>query len=111
MLARVPAYGGTGKKVSGILDAGGSQIDLVSGYTGPAQAIPFGTRGFNNIVRSHVEAHAAAVMRLNGLESASLYLNKAPCAWAQGCANMLPRMLPAGATLHIYWPGGLGNLC
>ena len=97
-----PAY--TGGKTQGILQAGAKEIDLISGYAGPASQIPRGTPGFNNLVRSHVEAHAAAVMRMEGLSEATLYINRIPCASVNGCNAMLPRMLPEGARLTVHGP-------
>ena len=102
--SRVPPYPGKGK-VQGILVVGGREVPLISGYKGPAASIPKGTRGFNNIVRAHVEGHAAAVMRLEKAGSATLYLNKVPCPQPGGCNAMLPRMLPPGAELRVVAPG------
>ena len=103
-MSRLPAY--SGGKTQGVFSGGSITDELISGYSGPSSAMPKGTPGFNNIVRAHVEGHAAALMRTNGIESAVLYLNQAPCAWSSGCNAMLPRMLPAGAELNVYWPGG-----
>jgi RHS repeat-associated protein len=101
---RLPKY--TGGKTTGILDTGAGEIDLVSGYSGPSASLPKGTRGFNRFVKSHVEAHAAATMRQQGLQKATLYINKIPCSYQGGCQNMLPHMLPPGAELTIYGPNG-----
>ena len=105
-LRRLPTYRGTGK-VSGTLDMGdGRTLDLVSGYKGPSEKVS-GIPGMNHTIKSHVEAHAAVTMRLEEVSQAVLYLNKAPCeSWAGACHQMLPRMLPDGATLNIFWPGG-----
>ncbi len=63
--------------------------------------MPKGTPGMNMVTKSHVEAHAAATMRNEHLTEATLFLNREPCAGRTGCAAMLPRMVPAGATLTI----------
>ncbi len=59
-----------------------------------------------NRIRSHVEAHAAALMRLGGIDRAALYINRGPCGGLTGCNAMLPRMLPEGAQLTVFGPGG-----
>jgi len=55
----------------------------------------------NIVTKSHVEAHAAAIMRDEGLTEATLWINRAPCSGAPGCATLLPRMVPRGSTLTI----------
>jgi hypothetical protein len=65
--------------------------------------------GFNNLVRAHVEGHAAAIMRFRDMgpgDEAALEINRVPCPGVNGCAYLLPRMLPPGATLHVYGPDG-----
>ena len=94
MLARLPEY--ADGKTSGILDTESGQVELESGYGGPTSRLPrVGNPGMNWRIRSHVEAHAAAVMREQGLDEATLYINRVPCGGASGCQAMLPRMLPA----------------
>ena len=109
---RLPAF--AGKKTSGIFHLPGDDVlgdyPLSSGYDGPAREIPKDTfPGFNNNIRSHVEAHAAALMRLNDMgqgDEAALEINRVPCPGRNGCAVNLPRMIPPGATLHVYGPDG-----
>lgn len=101
-LSRLPQY--AGGKTQGILQIGSKEVDLISGYAGPAAQISKGTPGFNNLVRSHVEAHASALMRMEGATEASLFINRIPCSGATGCAAMLSRMLPEGARLTVYGP-------
>ena len=92
-----------GDKVRGVLDTGTEQIDLISGRSGPAALMPDDAPGMRRdmVVRDHVEAHAAALMHQRSLREATLYINKAPCDGALGCATMLGHMLPEGATLHV----------
>jgi SCP1.201-like deaminase len=56
----------------------------------------------NGNIKSHVESHAAVIMRREFLTTATLYINKSPCVTTDprslGCHNALPHMLPAGAT-------------
>ncbi len=105
-LARLPPF--TGGKTTGILEIpGADDVRRTSGWSGPAsayrgQAVP----GMNIVTKSHVEGHAAAVMRQLGVAEATLYLNNPPCGGATGCANMLSRMLPEGATLTVIAPNG-----
>ncbi len=98
-ISRLPAY--AGGKTQGILQAGSKEIDLISGWGGPAAQLPRGSAGFDIVTKSHVEGHAAAIMRMEGLEQATLYINQVPCA---SCARLLPRMLPQGAELTIHGP-------
>ena len=100
----VPAY--AGGKTRGVLDTGSELVPLISGKAGPASSLPMGTRGFNGLTKTHVEGHAAAIMRQRGLIDATLYLNQRPCNVVNGCFNMLPRMLPPGARLRVIAPDG-----
>lgn len=61
---------------------------------------------FVALVDLHVEAHAAQIMRVEGLDKATLTINQVPCGAANGCASMLPRMLPPGSQLRVLGPGG-----
>lgn len=98
------AYGGA--KTTGIIRIGGSDTRLVSGYAGPSAAMPRGTPGMDNIVKSHVEAHAASIMRVQGVQKVTLYINRVPCGGVTGCGRMLPRMLPPNAKLKVVGPNG-----
>jgi hypothetical protein len=94
-----------GGKTSGISRAPGmAPIELQSGYDGPTAAIPKGTPGFDGNVRSHVEAQAAAIMRLYGISEASVEINN-PKICGQ-CNNQLKSMVPPGATLWVVLPNG-----
>lgn len=105
MLARLPLN--TGGRTSGLLIDRGNETSLISGYNGPAADIPQGTSGSNIITRAHVEGHAAAIMRQQQLDEATLYINKEPCGGVQGCDCLLPRMLPKGSQLRVVGPDGL----
>ncbi len=104
LLKRVPPY--EGGKTSGVLDTGSKQVDLVSGYKGPSSTMPKGTPGMNNRIKSHVEAHAAAVMRNEHVKEATLAINRVPCPGKTGCDAMLERMLPEGSRLTVVGPNG-----
>ena len=55
----------------------------------------------------HVEAQAAAYLRMSGRREATLYVNNEPCATPpHGCARVLPKMLPPDAKLTVYGPNG-----
>ena len=45
-------------------------------------------------------------MRQQGVDEATLYINRIPCPGRAGCDAMLPRMLPAGAHLKVIGPDG-----
>jgi len=64
----------------------------------------------NGRIKSHVEAHAAAIMRQEGLTEATLYINRVPCPGKTGCRAMLARMLPEGARLRVIGPGGFDEV-
>jgi len=96
----------TGGKTSGVLRSANEDIPLESGVKGPAQSMPKGTPGMNIVTKTHVEGHAAAVMRQRGLSEAELFINKAPCGGVRGCEAMLPKMLPESAKLRVSGPGG-----
>ena len=101
----LPEYKGGG--TAGVLRINGNDITLTSGYAGPSSMLPdTGNPGMNGNIRSHVEAHAAAIMSQTGAKSATLYLNNPPCGGTSGCGAMLQRMLPPGATLNVYGPNG-----
>jgi hypothetical protein len=57
-------------------------------------------------VRWHLEAHAVAQMRVNGISDAVLYLNNRPCSGRFGCQRNLPVMLAPGTTLTVFGPDG-----
>ncbi|WP_187345828.1 DddA-like double-stranded DNA deaminase toxin [Sorangium cellulosum] len=83
---------------------------LVSGYKGPSASMPRGTPDMNGRIKSHVEAHAAAVMRERGIKDATLHINQVPCSSSTGCGAMLPRMLPEGARLRVLGPDGYDHV-
>jgi RHS repeat-associated protein len=91
-----------GGKTSGVLDAGGDKIPLESGAEGPAASIPRGSRGFDAYTRTHVEGHAAALMRQRGISNATLYINNPEIC--PNCMKLLPRMLPPGGELRVVTP-------
>jgi hypothetical protein len=106
--ASLPAN--TGGKTAGVLQVQGqSPLPLASGIRGPSQAIRGqGLPGFNGNQLTHVEGHAAAYMRSNGIKEAVLDINKVPCTAGSGggCEGLLAKMLPEGASLRVRGPGG-----
>ena len=76
---------------------------LQSGYDGPAATMR-GNTGFDRIILSHVEGHAAALMSEQGITEATLYINNPKIC--DSCTRLLPSMLPSGATLHVVLPDG-----
>lgn len=64
-------------------------------------------QGYSQYNHRHVEAQAAAYLRMNGRREASLYVNQPPCARKpDGCVAMLPHMLPPGSRLTVFGPDG-----
>jgi hypothetical protein len=94
-----------GGKTSGIFQSPNSApVGLESGYDGPAASIPLGSDGFDAYTLSHVEGHAAALMRQQGITEGTLYINNPEiCA---SCTKLLPEMLPPGANLRVVLPDG-----
>ena len=91
-----------GEKTSGILyTPGGSPIPLQSGYAGPAAAMQ-GTAGYDRYTLSHVEGHAAALMRQEGITEGTLYINNRKIC--SSCQRLLPTMLAPGTTLNVVLP-------
>lgn len=66
--------------------------------------MPDGSPGLNGVTLSHVEGHAAALMRQMGISEATLEINNPKvCA---SCMQNLPTMLPPGSTLRVVLPNG-----
>jgi SCP1.201-like deaminase len=93
-----------GGKTSGVFQTPTMMVPLRSGYEGPAASMPQGTRGFDIITRSHVEGHAAALMRDQKILHGTLYINNPTICGP--CMNLLPRMLPPGSRLDVVLPNG-----
>ncbi len=91
-----------GGKTSGIFQSGDFIQELQSGYDGPALAMPRGSSGFNLWTLSHVEGHAAALMRQRGITEGTLEINNPNIC--DSCTELLPKMLPPGITLNIVLP-------
>jgi hypothetical protein len=106
--SRLPAY--AGGKTTGVLSTSVGDIDLISGYAGPAASVVRGTPGFNIVTLSHVEGHASAAMDMLGIDDATLYLNRIPCGSVRGCNALLPRMLGEGRQLRVIVPGQMNQM-
>jgi hypothetical protein len=93
-----------GGKTRGVLRTSAGDFPLESGWDGPAGAnVPKGARGFDIVTRTHVEGHAAALMRQQGVSQGTLYINNPKVC--SPCNRLLPRMLPPGAQLTVV-PAG-----
>jgi hypothetical protein len=91
-----------GGKTSGIFQSPNNpDIALQSGYDGPAASMR-GSSGYDRITLSHVEGHAAALMREQGSMEGTLYINNPKIC--DSCTLLLPRMLPPGAALNVVHP-------
>jgi SCP1.201-like deaminase len=100
-----------GEKTHGVLSSSdGRREGLVSGYEGPWRQLPQQHKRISDrlAIVSHVEAHAAAHMWLEGIEEATLHLNNPPCGGRMGCDVNLPNMLPPDAKLTVWFPGPAG---
>jgi hypothetical protein len=107
----LPAYVAKNRKgeggTQGIFKGGDDEVPLQSGKEGPSKDLK-GVPGMHGNIKTHVEAHAAAVMRTKGIKEATLYINRIPCSDMRppGCHLMLERMLPEGAKLTVHGPDG-----
>jgi hypothetical protein len=104
----LPKY--AGGKVSGVLRTSSGDFPLSSGVKGPAQGLPKGTPGMDLVPKTHVEGHAAALMRSKGIPRAILYMNRKPCTYMRvgklkGCDVQLEDMLPQDAVLEVIVNG------
>ncbi|MBI3272892.1 MAG: hypothetical protein HYZ53_28145 [Planctomycetes bacterium] len=89
---------------TGLLSTDQGEVGLVSGREGPAQAMPRGSPGFDAYTRTHVEGHAAALMRQTGATSGFLDINNPEIC--PNCARNLPAMLAEGSALTVRTPSG-----
>ena len=64
--------------------------------------MPPESAGFDAYTRTHVEGHAAALMRQEGYTEGTLILSNPDICVR--CMSLLPRMLPPGSTLHVVLP-------
>jgi hypothetical protein len=80
-------------------------VELQSGYYGPTLNRSADSEDFNIVTMTHVEGHAAELMRQWGLSEAWLSINNPNIC--DDCVEYLePKMLPPGATLHVVLPNG-----
>jgi hypothetical protein len=99
----LPQYVAKGK-TSGVLRTSKGDFALRSGYAGPASAMPEESPGFDGYTRAHVEGHAAAIMRQEGITEATLHINNPTIC--KSCSRRLRRMLPPGSVLNVVLPDG-----
>jgi len=93
-----------GGKTSGVLRTASGDAELLSGWEGPASSMPKGSPGFDIITRTHVEGHAAALMRQQGAMDGRLFINNPVIC--SNCSKLLPSMLPSGVSLRVVLPDG-----
>jgi len=102
-----------GDPCRGVMEVDGAKISLQSGGSGPGEylkTLPGGKgTGLNAQIPTHVEGHAASIMRQEGITSAELYINKPPCNTGAMCRFNLSRILPEGSTLTVHFPDIAGN--
>lgn len=108
----VPPY--DGGKVKGVLRLGDAETPLVSGEDGPGRwlidNLPGGPGSGLTRAWTHVEGHAAGIMRQRAVERAELFINKAPCATgAAKCRFVLNKLIPAGSVLDVRFPNEQGG--
>ena len=89
-----------GGPTAGVLRIPGKDIELVSGTQGPASKMPWRGSGFDILNRTHLEGHAAAIMRSENIGEATLYMNN-PNGSCSRCVRGLPLMLSPNAMLRV----------
>jgi RHS repeat-associated protein len=110
----VPDVAISGGKTIGVMSCRDGEIPLISGTKDAVYAqMPQNTGpGMTNVTKTHVEMKTAWLMKNEGIPKADLFLNRAPCTYEinsgnlGGCDVFIPRTLPAGYTLTVYYPGG-----
>jgi hypothetical protein len=107
----IPEY--AGGKTRGVFSRpGGGETVILSGVAGASKGT-IGIPGMHNRIKTHVESHAAVIIRREGLSEATLYINRAPCPTndprSPGCFDNLPKMLPEGARLRVIGPAGFDH--
>lgn len=113
---KVPAWGENGSTTSGLLVSGDNvEAPIVSGRTTPNGQVIQGLQpkaledtGMDWHLRTHVEAQAGISMRMNQIDNATLYINRAMCTVGTGggCAAQISTYLGAGQKLTLYGPNG-----
>ena len=98
-----------GGKTSGVLRVGDSDVPLLSGKAGPGGTLPKPAPGFKATTSTHVEGHAAAMMRQQGIQEATLYINNSKICLL--CRQNIEHMLPSGSKLSIVLPDGTTVTC
>lgn len=98
----IPSY--SNGKTEGVLQTPEGDFYLRSGKQGPASTMGGKGSGFDGYTKTHVEGHAAALMRQLGLSEARVYINNPDICLS--CTKLLPRMLPPGAKLEVLTPKG-----
>jgi RHS repeat-associated protein len=102
----------TGRQTQGIFSHGGVEVQLESKVKGPGQSLA-SLPGLDFKARtalSHVEGHAAAVMRQHGIMEADLYINYVGGPCPVYCQPSIPSLLPPGAKLRVHYPKPDGSV-
>jgi len=103
----------SGKKTQGIFSHGGTDVPLQSGVKGPGEwltaNLPGGRGSGLTKAVTHVEGHAAGLMRKHGLREADVYINYVGGPCKTYCVPSLPKLLPPGAKLRVYFPKADGT--
>jgi hypothetical protein len=106
----VPPYGQIKQKTTGVMDFGGPRVIYQVSKSGDA---PPKIQGAGSLLNDHVEFKTLRYMREFKLNEATLYLNQAPCSYtsargADGCANILEKLMAPGEKITAYFPGKNG---
>ncbi len=105
-----------GDRCAGILRTSDGEVPLSSGEDGPGRWLldnhPGGPGSGRTRAWTHVEGHAASLMRQHHIRTAELFINQVPCGptGAAKCRNVLYKLLPVGSTLDVHYPKDDGTV-
>ena len=113
----VPEYVPKGP-TRGVFEAGGQTVPLRSQRDGPGEwfhqgdNFPGGKDSGRTFATTHVEGHAAAIMRQEGIMDADVFINRdtGPCASAGSCRFVLHKLIPEGSTMRVHFPDPAGGV-
>jgi len=110
--SRLPARPGNSGATTGFIDTDNGVIFLRSGATGPGSQY-IGNGPAMNYSGSHVEGHAAALMKEHGITNMTVTINHSggPCGTCMGnSSSSVGAILPLGSTLNVRYMDQAGQI-
>ncbi|REJ96414.1 MAG: hypothetical protein DWQ34_04035 [Planctomycetota bacterium] len=107
----------TGTKTQGVFEFDSTEVQRESGRSGPGEWINENLRGGKGSGKTaawtHVEGHAAGIIRKHGIKEAHLYINYigGPCTVPPArCQSVIHKLIPPGSKLWVHYPKPDGNV-